>query len=159
MRREQHRNMQSVFLKTPSWFAGPTISQDWVNQIAWNFGWRLVRCIPCAWRSRIFDFRLKKIQKSKTGDFLYEKTQKYFYLFFYINFSKIRLRHAHRNSLGSLHSKFELIWSSQSWDIVGPVFLNYQLQNGISPVFFDQTSSNLFCVLLKSYTLMAWNHV
>ena len=152
MRMEQHRNLQSVFLETPSWFAGPTISQDWVTQIGWNFGWRLARCIPCAWRSRIFDF----------WRFFIWKNTKIFLSFLKINFSKIRHRHAHTNGCTqkwSLHSKFELNWSSQSWDIVGPVFSNYQLQNGISPVFFDQMSPNLFCVLLKRYTLMPWNQV
>ena len=106
-----------------------------------------------------FWFSFKKNTKIKNWRFFIWKNTKIFLSFFKINFSKIRLRHAHRNGLGSLHSKFELIWSSQSWDIVGPVFSNYQLQNGISPVFFDQMSPNLFCVLLKRYTLMPWNQV
>ena len=52
------------------------------------------------------------------------------FVFFFKQKSKIRLRHAHRNGLGSLHPKFQPIWFTQSWDIVGPVFSNYQLQNG-----------------------------
>ena len=83
MRIEQHWNLQSVFLETPSWFAGPTISQDWVNQIGWNFGWRLPKPCLCAWRSRIFEKLILKKDKNIFVFFHIKNLQFLIFVFFF----------------------------------------------------------------------------